>query len=134
MSRGYEPLKSITLTTGDVGKYVKVSIAPKHNISDPGPEVAAVSSKPIVAADVKSTTVNPNFRNFVETTNDSFVNGQWTVIGTWTSQSAEELVNGYGLRVSNPPAAAGGAGGGLGAGGSGPTAGRPPNPHAALVM
>jgi hypothetical protein len=133
VSRGSEPLKSLTLTPGYVGKYVKVSIEPKHNISDPGPAVAAVSSKPIVAADVKSTTINPDFRNFVETTNDTFVNGQWTVIGTWTSQSAEELVNGYGLRVSNPPVAAGGGGGGFGAGGSGPATARPANPHAALV-
>ncbi len=129
VSRGNEPLKSLTLTPGDVGQYVKVEIQPKHNISDPGPQVAAVSSKPIVAADVKSTTINPNFRNFVETTNDTFVNGQWTVIGTWTSSEAEELVNGYGLRVSNPPVVAGAAVGGIG----GATAARAPNPHAALV-
>ncbi len=132
VSRGNEPLKSVTLTPGDVGKFVKVSVEPKHNISDPGPAVAAVSNKPIVAADVKSTTVDPNFRNFVEAPNDTYVNGMWTVIGTWTSRSAEELVNGYGLRVSNPPVVAGGAGaasGGIG----GATAVRAPNPHAALV-
>jgi hypothetical protein len=85
-----------------------------------------------VAADVKSTTINPNFRNFVETPNESFVNGQWAVIGTWTPSEAEELVNGYGLRVSNPPVAAGPAGAAAGGIGSA-TAVRAPNPHAALV-
>ena len=86
VSRGNEPLKSLTLTPGDVGKYVKVGIRAEAQHQRSGAGVAAVSSKPIVAADVKSTTVNPNFRNFVEATNDTLVNGQWTVIGTWTSQ------------------------------------------------
>ena len=45
VSRGDVPLRSYTLTAGDVGKYLRVSIQPKHNISDPGPEVAAVASE-----------------------------------------------------------------------------------------
>jgi hypothetical protein len=126
VSRGYEPLRSLTLTKGDVGKFVKASIEPKHNISDPGVAVSAVSAKPVAAADVKSTAINPNFRNFVEAPNGELVNGMWTVVGTWTSQSAEELVNGYGLRVSNPPTPAGGAG-------AAGAAGRAPNPRSSLV-
>jgi hypothetical protein len=125
VSRGDLPLRSYTLGAGDVGKYLRVSIQPKHNISDPGAEVFATAAKPIVAANVTSSTVNPNFRNFVETENTSYENGEWTVIGTWTSVTGDTLINGYGLRVSNPPG-----------GGPGPAAGaaaRPPNPHAALL-
>jgi hypothetical protein len=154
VSRGNMPLRSYTLTAGDVGKYLRVSIQPKHNISDPGPEVTAIASKPIPAASVTSTTVNPNFRNFVETENPSIVNGMWTVIGTWTSVTGDTLVNGYGLRVSGaagapgggfgtgagagPGAAAGARAGGAGAGGAaagGPGAalGRAPLPHAELL-
>ena len=107
-----------------MGKFLRVSIQPKHNISDPGEEVVATSSKPIVAADIKTTTVNPNFRNFVEAENTSYENGEWTVIGTWTSVASENLVNGYGLRVSNPPNMAPN---------SAALTGRAPNPHAALL-
>jgi hypothetical protein len=126
VSRGNLPLKSYSLTAGDVGKYLRVSIRPKHNISDPGEEVLATASKPITVADIKTTTVNPNFRNFVETGNASYQNGEWTVIGTWTVSVSENLVNGYGLRVGNPPGASLNPGVITGTG-------RAPNPHAALL-
>jgi hypothetical protein len=119
VSRGNTPLRSYILQAGDVGKYIGVGIQPKHNLSDPGLVVTVASTKPIAAADIKSTTVSPDFRNFVETENTSYENGMWTVLGTWTSVTGDLLVNGYGLRVSNPPAAAPGA--------------RAANPHAALL-
>jgi len=100
VSRGDQPLKNYTLTTGDVGKYLHVGIQPKHNISEPGPAVVATASKPIVAANVTSTTIDPNFRNFVTTENPAIENGEWTVIGTWASIAGDNLVNGYGLRIS----------------------------------
>jgi len=123
VSRGNSPLRSYTLGVGDVGKYIEARIQPKHNISDPGPEKTVISSAAITAKDEKSTTVDPNFRNFVETENTSYENGEWTILGTWTSSVGENLVNGYGLRVSNGPStvAAPAAGG------------RPANPHAALL-
>jgi hypothetical protein len=124
VSRGNLPLRTYTLTLGDVGKFLRVGIRPKHNISDPGAEVFAIASRPIVASDIHSTTVSPNFRNFVETENTSYENGMWTVLGTWTSVTGDDLVNGYGLRVGNPPASAAGPQSGTG---------RAPNPHAALL-
>jgi len=123
VSRGSSPLTSYTLGAGDVGKYIKASIQPKHNISEPGPEKVVVSSGPVTAKDVKSATVDPNFRNFVEAENTAYENGEWTVLGTWTTSVGENLVNGYGLRVSNGPSAV-----------AAPAAGgRPANPHAALL-
>jgi hypothetical protein len=130
VSRGDLPLKTYTLTPGSIGKYLKVSIRPKHNISDPGPEVTAISTNPITRAEVTSPNINPNFRNFVEASNPAIANGEWTVIGTWTSVTGDNLVNGYGLRVSNPP----NMNAGPGAGGIGATApARAPNPHSSLV-
>jgi hypothetical protein len=145
VSRGNLPLRSYTLTSGDVGKYLRVDIKPKHNISDPGASSVATASKPIVAADIKSTTIDPNFRNFVETENTSFENGMWTIVGTWTSSVADNLVNGYGLRVSGlagappPRGFGGGGGGGISAEAPpapeapAPGAPRAPLPHAALL-
>ena len=126
VSRGNEPLKSLTLTAGDVGKYVKVEIQPKHNISDPGAEVAAVSSKPIVAADVKSTTINPNFRNFVEAYERQFC--EWAVdgdrdvdfvsgggVGEWLWVACEQSAGGCGWAGRWAEACgAGAAAGGIG--------------------
>ena len=140
VSRGDVPLKTYTLTPGDVGKYLQVSIRPKHNISDPGPETTAISAKPITKAEVPSPNVNPDFRNFVEATNTDIVNGEWTITGTFTSVTGDALMNGYGVRVSNPPgAASGGFGGGVAGGAARPGAAtgaapaRAANPHASLV-
>jgi hypothetical protein len=101
VSRGNLPLRSYTLTSGDLGKYIRVTVQPKHNISDPGPAVVTVASKPIIAADIKSTTVSPDFRNFVVAENSQVATGEWTVLGTWTSVTGENLVNGYGIRVGS---------------------------------
>ncbi len=134
VSRGNLPLRSYTLTAGDIGKYLRVSIQPKHNISDPGPEVSATATKPITAGEVNLAIVNPNFRNFVETENRSLDSGEWTVIGTWTSVTGDNLVNGYGLRVSGLMGAAPARGFG-----APPAVNAPPatpgiaNPYAALL-
>jgi hypothetical protein len=137
VSRGNLPLRSYTLTAGDIGKYLRVSIQPKHNISDPGPEVVATAPRPITAGEVKLATVDPDFRNFVETENPVIVNGEWTVIGTWTPVAGDNLVNGYGLRVSGllgaPPARGFGGGAAPPPVTSDPSAPRVPNPYAALI-
>lgn len=100
VSRGDQPLKTLPLTPGYVGKYLKMTVQPKHNISDPGPEVQAVSKKPVAATDVRSAAVSPNFRNFVTDINDTFVSGLWTVLGTWAVVPGDNYVNGYGIRPS----------------------------------
>ncbi|HEY1649508.1 MAG TPA: pectinesterase family protein [Terracidiphilus sp.] len=101
VSRGDEPLKQLPLTPGFQGKYILASIQPKHNISDPGPETDVISARPVAAANIRSTTVDPNFRNFVETSDTDYVNGMWTVLGDWTSSTGDNLVNGYGLRIAS---------------------------------
>jgi hypothetical protein len=103
VSRGNQPLRSLTLTPGYVGKFLKVSLQPKHPICEAGPAVTAVSTKPIAVADVPSTTVSPNFRNFVSDTNTSYASGLWTVLGTWTVVADDRLLNGYGIRPNAQP-------------------------------
>jgi hypothetical protein len=99
VSRGGLPLKQYTLTPGEVGKYIKVAVEPKHQVSDPGKALSAVYDKPITAADVPSSTVSPDFRNFVVTPNSAYVSGMWTVLGTWTPVAGDHFANGYGVRV-----------------------------------
>ncbi len=101
VSRGNQPLRQITLTPGFAGKYVETSIQPKHNISDPGPATTAISTSPIVAANIKTTLIDPNFRNFAEAPTTNFTNGMWSVLGAWTSSAGDNFVNGYGLRVAS---------------------------------
>jgi hypothetical protein len=100
VSRGDVPLKSYTLMPGDVGKFLRVSIEPKHAVSDPGPAVIATAARPIAAADVPSTTVSANFRNFVETPTGPLAPGRWNVIGTWSVVEGDKLATGYGLRAA----------------------------------
>jgi hypothetical protein len=101
VSRGDSPLRELTLVPGFASKYIETAIRPKHNISDPGPETVAISSKPVAATEIESTLVDPNFRNFVTAENASFESGMWTVLGNWTSSTGENLVNGYGVRIAS---------------------------------
>lgn len=112
VSRGDLPLKDYPLGIGAIGKYVEAEVQPKFDRSEAGPVATAISSRPVVAGDVKTTTVSPNFRNFVTSPNDTYVNGMWTVLGAWQSvtddnlvywesTTGSDLVNGYGLRVAS---------------------------------
>jgi len=101
VSRGDQPLRSLTLTPGFAGKYVEAVIRPKHNISDPGPATTAISTAPIPTSAIETTTIDPDFRNFVATPTTGFVSGLWSVLGTWTSSVSDNFVNGYGLRVAS---------------------------------
>jgi hypothetical protein len=105
VSRDGQPLKTYTLTPGDVGNFIRVGVQPKHNVSDPGPEVFATSAKPIAACDLTSNTVSPSFRNFVETPTSTPVSGLWTVLGTWAVQAGSAFVDGYGIRAGSQGAA-----------------------------
>ncbi len=111
VSRGNMPLKAYVLMPGDVGRFLRVSVEPKHAISEAGPAVFAMGTTAIAASDIPSSTVSPDFRNFVETATNGPVAGRWTVIGGWTVVAQENLTNGYGVR-------AGGAAGGAGARGA----------------
>jgi len=102
VSRGDQPLKTLPLTPGYIGKYLKVTIQPKHSLSDAGAEIQTIGAKRVTPTDIRSTTVSPNFRNFVPETNAVYVSGLWTVLGTWAVVSGDDYVNGYGIRPSTP--------------------------------
>jgi hypothetical protein len=104
VTKGDVPLATYTLTPGDIGRYIKASIQPKADISDPGPAAAAVTATPIAKSALTSTTVSPNFANFVTTPNSSYVSGYWTVLGTWASSFGSASANGYGVRAGSPGA------------------------------
>lgn len=104
VSRGNQPLKTLTLLPGFAGKFLKASLQPKHYISEAGPAVYAVAAVPIVASDIPSPDVSINLRNFVTTPDSSYSSGLWTVLGPWTVVTEDELVNGYGMRSGNGPA------------------------------
>jgi hypothetical protein len=101
VSRDNQPLLSYALTPGDIGKFIRVAVQPKHNISDPGPAVFATSAQPIAECDLDASRISPNFRNFVASENAATVDGRWTVLGTWSVEAGEAFVNGYGLRVGS---------------------------------
>src|SRR5262249_16827544 len=68
-------------------------------ISESGPAVFAMSAAPISASDFPSSTISPNFANFVEATTDAPISGQWTVNGVWSIVPGDNLTNGYGIRA-----------------------------------
>jgi hypothetical protein len=99
VSRGNQPLRAYTLMPGDVGKFLRVSVEPKHAICDPGPAVYANASAPIAAVDIASSAVSPNFRNFVESPSPAPTPGRWTVVGNWMVLAGDNFTNGYGIRA-----------------------------------
>jgi hypothetical protein len=104
VSRGNQPLKTLRLLPGFSGKFIKVTVQPKVEISEAGPAVSAVTVAPIARAAIPSANVSLNFRNLVTTPDESYVSGSWTILGPWTVTEANELVNGYGALSGNGPA------------------------------
>ncbi len=104
VSRGNQPLKTLTLLPGFAGKFIRVEVQPKVEISEAGPAVYAVSAAPIAASAIPSPNVSLNFRNLVADPGGSYVSGLWTILGPWTVAAEGELVNGYGARSGNGPA------------------------------
>lgn len=106
ISRDQKPALDYTLTTGDIGQRLHVTIQPKHNVSEPGPAVTADLPEVITAADVPSRDVSPDFRSFVTTPNRDFVSGRWTVIGAWKVDGVEEATRPslprYGIKPNGP--------------------------------
>jgi hypothetical protein len=70
--------------------------------------MSVVAATPIALSNIVSTTVAPNLTNFPVTPVSSFVNGYWTVNGTWTNEAqpaGSTFVNGWGLRAGSQGAA-----------------------------
>jgi hypothetical protein len=99
VSRGNVPLNTYPLTLGDIGRFLEASIQPKSNISNPGPAIVVIATKPVLVTDVTTTVVSPNFRNFPTNPESAFISGLWTLTGTWTAPTSLTLPNGYGFRV-----------------------------------
>lgn len=104
VSRGNQPLKTLTLMPGFARKFIRVAVQPKVEISEAGPSVYAISAAPIAASDILSASVSMNFRNLVTDPDESYVSGRWTILGPWTVTAEQELVNGYGALSGNGPA------------------------------
>jgi hypothetical protein len=98
VTRGTQPAKTLTLTQGMIGKYLRVSVRPKCSISEAGTEVAGSAPRPVAAADVRPSKVVADIRTFVTDENPAYVSGWWTVLGKWVSVSGETYVNGWGIR------------------------------------
>jgi hypothetical protein len=104
VSRGNQPMKTLPLMPGFAGKFIRVTVQPKVEISEAGAAVHAISAAPIAESDIPSANVSMNFRNLVADPNESYLGGLWTILGPWTVAAEEELVNGYGVRSGNGPA------------------------------
>jgi hypothetical protein len=100
VSRGNQPLKKYTLMEGDVGKFLRVGVEPRHHISEPGPAVYAMAAPPVAASDISASIISPNFRNFVETATQTPIDSRWTILGSWSIVAGDNLANGYGIRAA----------------------------------
>jgi hypothetical protein len=85
VSRMNKPMLEYELTEGDIGYFIKASVAPKHLRCDAGTPVSFVMGKPVSAKDVKvdKNVLITDFRN-VPTGNQSKV-----IPGFWTMNSIE---------------------------------------------
>ncbi len=104
VSRGNQPLKTLPLMQGFAGKFLRVAVQPKVEISEPGDPVYAVSPAPIPAAAIPAARVSLDPRNLVANPAAPFATGLWTVTGLWTIEAQPEFADGYGVRSGNAPA------------------------------
>jgi hypothetical protein len=80
VSRQNKPMLEYDLTAGDIGYYIKVSVAPKHIRCKAGDEVIVVMKNPVAAKDVKA---NPkelytDFRNVSTKNQPEVIPGFWS--------------------------------------------------------
>jgi hypothetical protein len=101
VSRGNQPLKTLVLMPGFAGKFLKAALQPKHEISEAGSAVYALSTAPVAESDIRSPNISVNPRNFVTDPDNSYLSGLWTILGPWTVVAEDELVHGYGVRSGN---------------------------------
>jgi Pectinesterase len=104
VSRGNQPLKTLRLMPGFAGKFIKVTVRPKIEISEPGPALSAIAAAPIAASAISSANVSLNFRNLVVTPDETYARGMWSILGPWSVAAEKELLNGYGALSGNGPA------------------------------
>ncbi len=118
VGRGENPLKSITLDRAYVGKYLMVSVEPKHIRSDYGAAATAISSVPVAAENVPEFdgTLVVDLRTFPTATQSQVLPGFWTVDsvkpadavpetgsfpGGWTAECDGQAKWAYGTGVKN---------------------------------
>jgi hypothetical protein len=75
------PEKTYILRPGDIGKYLKAEVAPKHNVSPAGVLLSAPTVQ-VSAGDVKNANVyTTDFQNFPVAAQPNVLPGYWTVDG-----------------------------------------------------
>jgi hypothetical protein len=104
VSRGNQPLKTLRLMPGFAGKFIRVAVQPKIEISEAAPAVYAISTAPIAPSAIPSANVSLGFRSLVTTPAESYARGLWTILGPWSVVAEKELLNGYGALSGNGPA------------------------------
>lgn len=80
ISRLNEPEYEYQLTAGDVGYYIMASVAPKHNTSEIGTAVSAITQKAVKASEILDINIyTTDFQNFPNTKQISVIPGFWTL-------------------------------------------------------
>lgn len=81
VSRQNKPLLEYELSQGDIGYFIRVSVAPKHLRCKPGKEVFAIMSNPVTASDVRSDpkVLYTDFRNASTKNQPDVIPGFWTM-------------------------------------------------------
>lgn len=89
VSRFDAPLREYELSAGDVGYYIRVSVAPKHMRCHVGKPAVSVLPDPIKPADVKTDThlLHTNFRNISTKNQPEIIPGFWT----WDHLNAKDF-------------------------------------------
>jgi hypothetical protein len=96
ISRGDTPLQTLAVSKTLTGRHVMATIEPKHDLSLPGPALrtAAVLAKPDAT---QSAAID--LRSLPDSAATDRWEGDWRLMGSWTSQSPFEGETHWGLRV-----------------------------------
>ncbi len=80
VSRFNKPYTGYELSAGDIGYYIMVGVAPKHQRSDPGETLSAIMMKPVKSGDVKANKniLHTDFSNVPTKNQPQVTPGFWT--------------------------------------------------------
>tara|TARA_R110000868_G_scaffold43439_6_gene146085 strand:+ start:3170 stop:5710 length:2541 start_codon:yes stop_codon:yes gene_type:complete len=93
VSRLNEPLKDYVLTAADVGYFIMVGVAPKHQRSDAGKETRFVLPSAIKAKDIHTNpnVLSTNFKNISLENQSKIIPGFWSFTHFDTSEFTPEM-------------------------------------------
>ncbi|KHL26539.1 hypothetical protein PK98_09095 [Croceibacterium mercuriale] len=96
VSRGDVPLQELAISPGLAGRYIMATVAPRHDLSRPGPAQRSAAVRTVSAEE--AAIASADFRSLPDSSVAGRWEGDWRLTGAWSSEAPLDDRS-WGLRV-----------------------------------